>query len=142
MDILKRCGDVVYCLVIVSTCNRIISHKYLNIYTLYIQICITMVRVLANRNISPWNAKMQILLSTALTSAFGEHKLYVVSWLYLIKIIYIHSILKDIRQVPIFNRDGLYRYCAFVYDVLRYTLILRLFIKTIMMLYYYSCSSK
>lgn len=87
------------------------------------------------------HTKVQIVLSSVLSSACGYHRMYVVSWLYLFKIAHVYNILGAIRRWPIFNRHGLCRYYGFVYDLLTYTLILRLFIKAITMVYQHTCQS-
>lgn len=71
MEILVTCADLLHSIVILSTCNRIISHQLLNICTLYIDVSLTVIRAILHRKTYTSHTKLQIILSVAMTNAFA-----------------------------------------------------------------------
>lgn len=141
INFLRICHSFVITLII----WRIVQRDHLSPIFMYAELGFTIFRAILEKKASTNHFKVQIVLSLVLGYYVFPNKLGYISWLFFFKAIEIHQSLKAIRISSVFlNKSGIFRYIAFFYDFLRYSVYEYIVLGIIMMVYQYltNCRSQ
>lgn len=109
-------------------------------HLIFAEILLTLVRALLEQRITSKRTKVQILTSLVLGYLLFPNKMRFVSWLFFIKTVQIHQTLKAVRgSFSLFSNQEPFRYLAFVFDFLRFTLNEFMILGVVSLIYRFAC---